>query len=68
MWICVKDIKGKYLIDMDLYENVECYYGYCKIILTKKNKDFLALEYRNYDEMSNAYDYIKKQLCKKVEE
>lgn len=75
MWICVKDRKGKYLYDMSTYRSVRC----SKTPTNKKDEELLytvylipmdvdtypiiELEYDNYLTASDAYDYIKGQLC-----
>lgn len=73
MWICVKDRSGKYIINMSDFEEIRCRKfeseDYYSLVFYRKNSVFsFELKYDNYEDVSSAYDYVKKQLCKEVEE
>jgi hypothetical protein len=82
MWICVKDRYGKYILNMKNYKKVICPKNkkdengfYCIKLFPADDKDMSVTRYENekielcydtYDEASQAYDYMKAQLCKSV--
>ena len=73
MWICVKDRSGKYIINMSDFEEIRCRKfeseNYYSLVFYRKNSvSSFELKYDSYEDVSSAYDYVKKQLCKEVEE
>lgn len=84
MWICVKDRYGKYILNMKNYKKVICPKNkkdengfYIIKLFPADDKDMSVTRYENekielfydiYDEASQAYDYMKAQLCKSVSE
>lgn len=73
MWICVKDRNGKYLINVSDFEQIGCrkfesedYYSF---VFYRKNSNIsFELKYDSYEDVSSAYDYVKKQLCMEIKE
>lgn len=71
-WVCLKDDFGKYMINTELFSEIACFKGrddenyilHLRGLYGVKDRVF---EYKNYEDASSAYDYIKNQLIKNNE-
>lgn len=73
MWICVKDRNGKYMINVSDFEQINCMKfeseDYYSLVFHRKNSNIsFELKYDSYEDVSSAYDYVKRQLCMEIKE